>query len=144
MMEKAMGQEPKLSTVGLKGKFGSVIDRAMCMESSSTSASMRNAVARSTGLSAADSCCPSLTVKQRVQGCLSCFCVGVCTALLGWLSFWSGHIVTYAVLYTLGNMIALCGTCFLFGPKRQARQMFAPCRRYTSMIYLGMMIFTLG
>merc|ERR1740130_645646 len=105
---------------------------------------MRNAVARSTGLSAADSCCPSLTVKQRVQGCLSCFCVGVCTALLGWLSFWSGHIVTYAVLYTLGNMIALCGTCFLFGPKRQARQMFAPCRRYASMIYLGMMIFTLG
>jgi hypothetical protein len=145
MFEKAMGQEPKLSTHSGLGIHS--VRETLGMECSSTSGgssstSMREAAG--IALPGADSCCPNLSVKDRVKGCVMCFAIGVGTALIGWLSFWAGHITTYAVFYTLGNIIALCGTCFLFGPRRQARQMWQPSRRYASMIYLSLMVFTLG
>ena len=44
--------------------------------------------------------------------------------------------------YTIGNIVSLSGSCFLFGPRRQARQMFEAKRAYATAIYLAMMVRT--
>lgn len=94
------------------------------------------------------SCCPNLTFKERVYGCLGCFAIGFVISILGFMSFWSacmtpsvlspaaavpcamtraahprtpcvlrclhllaaGQIATFAVLYTLGNVISIIGS----------------------------------
>ena len=44
---------------------------------------------------------------------------------------------------TLGNIVSVCSSGFLFGPKRQCRSMFAARRIYATCIYLGAMLLTL-
>ena len=39
-------------------------------------------------------------------------------------------IRNFAALYVLGNIIALCSTGFLVGPKNQCKKMFDKTRRY--------------
>lgn len=39
-----------------------------------------------------------------------------------------GNPVPFATMYSLGNIISLCSTCFLYGPWTQAKKMFAPTR----------------
>ena len=53
-----------------------------------------------------------------------------------------GHIGTFGVTYTLGNIVSLCSTGFLIGPKRQCRQMSKARRRTATAIYLTMMLST--
>jgi hypothetical protein len=43
-------------------------------------------------LPAKDSCCPNLTFKQRVQGCLGCAAAGMGFSFLGFTLWWTGHI----------------------------------------------------
>ena len=38
-------------------------------------------------------------------------------------------IRNFTALYVLGNVIALCSTGFLLGPRRQCKKMFHPTRR---------------
>ena len=45
-------------------------------------------------------CCPKLTFSQRVKGCLTCFCVGICISILGTMSWWAGNMGAFGVLYT--------------------------------------------
>ena len=40
----------------------------------------------------------------------------------------AGNPVPFATMYSLGNIISLCSTCFLYGPWTQAKKMFAPTR----------------
>ena len=42
----------------------------------------------------------------------------------------------FAVLYTIGNIIALFSTAFLFGPMRQVKNMFHSKRALATVIYL--------
>jgi len=51
-----------------------------------------------------------------------------------------GHIGTFAVIYTLGNLVALCSTGFLIGPKRQFKQMFQAKRAQATVAYIVMMV----
>lgn len=53
-----------------------------------------------------------------------------------------GHIATFAVIYTLGNIVSLCSTGFLIGPKRQCRQMFQSNRIHATLVYIAMMLAT--
>ncbi len=39
-----------------------------------------------------------------------------------------GNPTPFAVMYTLGNVISICSTCFLYGPWSQAKKMFASTR----------------
>ena len=48
----------------------------------------------------------------------------------------------FAVLYTLGNIVALCSTMFLWGPKRQFNNMTAEHRLLATSIYFVAMIVT--
>jgi len=89
-----------------------------------------------------NSLCPNMSFKDRVRGCIGCVCIGMVLSFLGFMSFWSGHIGAFGVIYTLGNLVALCSTGFLIGPKRQCRQMFQAKRAQATAAYIVMMVAT--
>lgn len=96
----------------------------------------------SLAMPAADSCCPGLSMRDRLYGCIGCFCIGIAVSFLAWLMWITGKTSTFAVLYTIGNLISLFSTCFIMGPKRQARRMAAAKRKIATGIYLSMMVIT--
>mmetsp|Transcript_33512 Transcript_33512/g.47588 ORF Transcript_33512/g.47588 Transcript_33512/m.47588 type:complete len:127 (+) Transcript_33512:135-515(+) len=54
-----------------------------------------------------------------------------------------GRAVPFVLNATVGNMIALGGSCFFTGPKSQLNNMFQETRRIASIAYLISMVFTL-
>jgi hypothetical protein len=58
--------------------------------------------------------------------------------LLG--GFTPKNVQTFAVLYAIGNVVALMSTGFLMGPKKQCRVMWKPTRFWTTGFYLTMLI----
>jgi hypothetical protein len=46
-------------------------------------------------------------------------------------------------MYTLGNIISICATCFLYGPWSQLKKMFALTRVVTTSVYVSMIGLTL-
>ena len=50
------------------------------------------------------------------------------------------NLRTFAILYVLGNIIALIATGFLLGPASQCKKMWAETRRYSTAFYLIMLI----
>mmetsp|Transcript_50548 Transcript_50548/g.120549 ORF Transcript_50548/g.120549 Transcript_50548/m.120549 type:complete len:192 (+) Transcript_50548:64-639(+) len=91
-------------------------------------------------------CCPRITWRQRILGWLACFCLGL---LLQASSFGSltralfGHPGRFALMYTLGNVVALVGTFFLAGPRKQIRKMSDKNRAQASAIFICAMVITL-
>jgi hypothetical protein len=55
-----------------------------------------NVGAASGVLPAADTCCPSLTFRERVYGCLGCLALGFLISFLSFLSWWSARRATAA------------------------------------------------
>lgn len=88
---------------------------------------------------------PQLSLKERLLGCVTCM---LCGYLLGFGSFMrlkdlvTGNPIPLVVNVTVGNILTLCGTCFLTGPQQQARRMFHESRKVASMLYLGCMAVT--
>lgn len=91
-----------------------------------------------------DTCFPGLTLKQRIQGCVACFCVGIVISILSFISLWTGNLPAFGTFYTFGNIVALCSTMFLMGPKRQLRNMTRANRRMATGVYIVSMIVTLS
>mmetsp|Transcript_13820 Transcript_13820/g.16462 ORF Transcript_13820/g.16462 Transcript_13820/m.16462 type:complete len:276 (+) Transcript_13820:90-917(+) len=89
--------------------------------------------------------CPALTYKQRIIGAASCIGLGLVLDLFASLAFFMGkaHVTDYAVLYTLGNITAICGSGFIVGPMKQAKVMCKPVRRIACTIYLSTMVATI-
>jgi Got1/Sft2-like family len=89
---------------------------------------------------------PTLSLRERLLGCATCM---VCGYILSFGSFMRmkdlvvGNPVPLVVNVTIGNVIALCGTCFLTGPQSQARRMFHKTRKLASVAYLGSLAVTL-
>jgi len=90
-----------------------------------------------------DACFPKLTFQERVYGCVGCFAIGLAVSFLGFMMWWTGKIAMFATLYTLGNIISICGSGFLFGPRRQLRNMTRAKRRIAVAVYVGTMLLTL-
>jgi hypothetical protein len=67
----------------------------------------------------------------------SCFMSPRLVALL------EGDPVPFATMYSIGNVLAICSSCFLYGPWTQMKQMFALTRMVTTVIYLTMLALTL-
>lgn len=96
--------------------------------------------------------CPKLTWEQRITGCLLCILIGFLISMgstFRLVKLMRGDPVPFAVMYTLGNIIGLASTCFLYGPWKQIKQMFAQTRyeyvlHYTQMVisYSSMIEFT--
>mmetsp|Transcript_13812 Transcript_13812/g.18886 ORF Transcript_13812/g.18886 Transcript_13812/m.18886 type:complete len:205 (-) Transcript_13812:157-771(-) len=89
-------------------------------------------------------CCPKLTYEQRLYGYGISTAIGFVLSLIGTLVLFGGtstsNIALFAVLYVLGNVIALLATGFLLGPRSQCTKMWAPTRRFTTAFYLIMII----
>lgn len=50
----------------------------------------------------------------------------------------------FALLYSIGNVLAISGTCFLWGPKKQVTSMFETAdRTIASGLYLGCLVGTI-
>lgn len=112
--------------------------------SSSSSNSITNSIPGFREEPACAKYCPKLTYKQRLIGFFSCAALGWVLSLIGTLTLVGGatdeNIRIFIILYVIGNVIALCATGFLLGPRSQCRKMWAPTRRYTTAFYLLMLI----
>jgi hypothetical protein len=86
----------------------------------------------------------SLSWSTRIKGFLACFVVGVCISILSTVMFaLTYNLVTFSVLYTLGNLVALSSTLFLMGPINQVKRMFAPTRLIATCLMIGFLALTL-
>ena len=92
-----------------------------------------------------DSMCPTLTVKQRIYGFLTCFCLGIVFSLLSIGGIFAAFLSTrkFAILYSLGNITSMGSTLFLFGPASQCKRMFKRGRLIATLLYLLSLIGTL-
>lgn len=112
-------------------------------QGSSVSSTVANRLGAAAGMPGADSVCPNLTFRQRLYGCAGCLVAGIVLSFMGALLWWTGHVAGFAVLYTIGNIVSICGTGFLIGPKRQVRNMCKGSRQYATLLYFSMMLLTL-
>jgi len=83
--------------------------------------------------------------ETRIKGFIACFILGFVLSFLGSLLMFTGPkgLVAFGVLYTLGNIIALMSTCFLMGPVKQVKKMFAPTRLVATFVMLICLVLTL-
>lgn len=89
---------------------------------------------------------PGLSWTERLIGCGTCMVAGY---LLSFGSFFRvkelmfGNPLPFVINVTIGNVIALCGSCFLSGPKSQMKRMCDEKRKITSALYLSSLVMTL-
>jgi hypothetical protein len=93
-----------------------------------------------------ESLIPALGWRERLIGCATCMILGY---LLSFGAFFrlkdllTGNPLPFVLNATIGNVIALGGSCFLTGPKAQAERMFTDSRRIASIAYLASLVLTL-
>lgn len=90
--------------------------------------------------------CPSMTWQQRLIGCFTCIVVGFLLSMgstFRLLQLLRGDPEPFAIMYTIGNVLGICSTCFLFGPWAQAKKMFHPTRLVATAVYFFFMGLTL-
>lgn len=94
----------------------------------------------------ASTCCPSLSMQQRIFGCACCFAAG---QLLQFFAFGAaagvlvGHPGRFARCYSMGNMMMIAGSFFLSGPKRQCNKIKEKNRLPTFCAFISAMVLTL-
>lgn len=90
--------------------------------------------------------CPQMTFSQRVVGALTTMTIGFLISMGSTLRLFEllkGNPDPFAITYTIGNIVGICSTCFIYGPWTQAKKMFAPTRLVSTGIYLFFMGLTL-
>eukprot|EP00746_Dinoflagellata_sp_MGD_P143406 gnl/MRDRNA2_/MRDRNA2_76235_c0_seq1.p1 gnl/MRDRNA2_/MRDRNA2_76235_c0~~gnl/MRDRNA2_/MRDRNA2_76235_c0_seq1.p1 ORF type:complete len:191 (-),score=13.62 gnl/MRDRNA2_/MRDRNA2_76235_c0_seq1:34-606(-) len=93
-----------------------------------------------------DAICPRMSYTHRITGWASCFALGTLITALSFGNFTRallGHPGKFASTYTMGNVIALCGSFFLSGPSKQLKMMKKSDRAPASVAFLITMVLTL-
>lgn len=91
-----------------------------------------------------ESCCPKLTLKQRVVGWVACSVIGWVLSIFATISLLtSSDAVTFAVLYSIGQMLNIAGSVFLSTPQGQWKAMTNKSRLITSIVYVLSIVLTL-
>ena len=91
-----------------------------------------------------EACWPKLSYKERAIGWISCSVVGWVLSLIASLMLaFSSDMVLFAVLYSIGQVINILGSCFLSTPKGQWKSMKKKKRRIASAVYILSIIATL-
>ncbi|KPA73336.1 hypothetical protein ABB37_09896 [Leptomonas pyrrhocoris] len=90
-----------------------------------------------------ESLCPSLSFKQRLQGCAACCGFGFILLVLSWVTVFLMQYALFGVLFSAGNLAILGSTFFLAGPVRQFKSMFSEGRWIASAVYLLSMVLTI-
>mmetsp|Transcript_9347 Transcript_9347/g.15527 ORF Transcript_9347/g.15527 Transcript_9347/m.15527 type:complete len:172 (-) Transcript_9347:187-702(-) len=89
---------------------------------------------------------PAMSWRERLIGCATCMVLGY---MLSFGSFFrikdliTGNPLPFVLHATIGNIIALLGSCFLTGPKNQLERMFKEDRKVASIAYLTSLTLTL-
>ncbi|KAK9144004.1 hypothetical protein Scep_006029 [Stephania cephalantha] len=83
----------------------------------------------------------SLSPLQRIYAFAAALVVGLILMFLSLLAF--AKPIKFAIVFTLGNVLAVGSTAFLIGPGQQIRMMFDPVRVYASAIYIGCVVLAL-
>jgi hypothetical protein len=90
------------------------------------------------------SCCPKMTLKQRAIGWLVCSVIGWLLSIMATISLLtSSDATTFAILYSIGQMLNIAGSVFLATPKGQWKAMTNKSRLVTSIVYVVSIILTL-
>eukprot|EP01129_Flabellula_baltica_P017730 TRINITY_DN993_c0_g1_i1.p1 TRINITY_DN993_c0_g1~~TRINITY_DN993_c0_g1_i1.p1 ORF type:complete len:184 (+),score=24.96 TRINITY_DN993_c0_g1_i1:62-553(+) len=87
------------------------------------------------------SMCPTMSLSQRITGFAIMLVLGVIVSLLSTIFFLQPAL--FGIFYTLGNVLALFSTAFLYGPMEQLKAMFKPTRIIATIIYIGSLVMTL-
>jgi hypothetical protein len=96
------------------------------------------------GVLTKDTMCPSLPAKYRFWGFVICFLLGILFSLLATIVFMiGGGAVKFALIFTLGNICSVASTFFMIGPCKQLKVMFKKKRIISTLMFLGILIFTL-
>lgn len=94
-----------------------------------------------------DTCCPELTLRQRFTGLIFCAVFGLLLDALAVVILFLGtqerKVVAYAAVSTIGNFIAVMGTCFVWGFATQYKAVTHKKRACASGMYFGSMLATL-
>lgn len=86
----------------------------------------------------------TLSWSTRLKGFIACFIIGILLSFLGSFALFFAHgLTTFAVFYTLGNIVSMASTCFLMGPFNQFKKMFAPTRAIATLVVVVMIVMTL-
>jgi hypothetical protein len=80
---------------------------------------------------------------MRLQGFVLFTALGAFSSMMGWLALSTGYMWKYSVLTTLGQVMSICSTVLLMGPKKQLESMFDITRRDATFVYLASMVMTL-
>lgn len=86
----------------------------------------------------------TLSWSTRIKGFCILFVIGILFSFLGSFAlFLHRGLTTFAVFYTLGNICSLLSTCFLMGPIKQIKKMFASTRIIATCVVLIMFVLTI-
>ncbi|XP_028993089.1 vesicle transport protein SFT2B-like [Betta splendens] len=87
----------------------------------------------------------TLSWGTRMKGFLLCFILGGVCSILGTCMLWipGAGLAVFAVLYSVGNILALASTMFLMGPWKQLKTMCAKERALATIIMLVCLVLTL-
>jgi len=85
----------------------------------------------------------SLSYTARLIGFISLFSIGWILNILGAASLTTGNLKLFAIYYSMGNILTILSTCFLFGPCGQIKRMFDPIRIWATLVYLAAIVATI-
>lgn len=95
---------------------------------------------------AESTCCPNMSWKQRMFGCVCCVAIG---QMFQFFAFWSvlgvlvGHPGRFASMYSMGNLFMVMSSFFLSGPRQQCKKLSGKDRRVSASVFLTTMLLTL-
>ncbi|CAM9353247.1 unnamed protein product [Chrysoparadoxa australica] len=87
--------------------------------------------------------CPSLGYKQRMMGFCACLAFGLFLTMGSMFRIMqavTGRPLPFVIYYTLGNVVSICGSFFLYGPTKQVKQMFDSKRFWATSCYLASLV----
>lgn len=89
--------------------------------------------------------CPSLTLQQRIMGFLACSVTGfVMSWILTFVFVFSAFDVkTYAIVFSMCQVLNIAASCFLSTPKGHLKAMKKKHRIIPSVLYVLMIIITI-
>ncbi|CAK63151.1 unnamed protein product (macronuclear) [Paramecium tetraurelia] len=90
-----------------------------------------------------DAVCPKLSYQQRLWGFLICSGIGWFLEFCAFISFFQGNGKEFAIIFSIGNLVAIMSTLFLSGPKDQCKKMADKSRLISTIIFFSTLIVTL-
>jgi len=79
-----------------------------------------------------NACCPSMALKTRFICFAVCWALGFTVSILALF----GSLIGFSVLYTIGTVLTISGSFFLWGPMSQLKKAFDPDRRIATIVLL--------